>query len=421
MQVEIIKLPKSEIELKIEVPSKEWQEFLDEAAKELSKDLKVAGFRPGNAPLNLVEEKIGMATILETAAEMCVRKCYVRAILENNIEAVGQPEISILKIAKGNPLEFKAKTAIMPEVKLPDYRKIASEIQKNKVSVEDNEIEEALSWLQKSRAKFISKTGACEIGDWVEIEYSSPKIENGKRIEDAFILGKSYLVPGFEENIEGMEKEQEKEFSLRVPKNYSRKDLAGEEISFKIKLKSVQKAEFPEINDQFAKDLGRFESLLDLKKNLREGITIEKEMAESQRVRQSILEKISESSQLEIPEVLIEKEQNQMLEIFKKDILKKLTMTFEDYLNKSGKTESELIASFYPEARKRIENGLTLREISKKEEVGLTEEEIEKGVNKILENNPEAKNLDPESLKDYTKEGLRNEKALAKLESFVRN
>lgn len=159
MKIEIIKLPKSEIELKIEVPIEEWQEFLDEAAKELSRDLKIEGFRPGHAPLKLVEEKIGMAKILEEAAQHCAKKCYVRAILDNNIEAIGRPEISVTKVAKDNPFEFKARVAVMPEVELTDYLKIAKKKKpknKEEIIVEDKEVEQSLEWLQKSRAKYIT-------------------------------------------------------------------------------------------------------------------------------------------------------------------------------------------------------------------------------------------------------------------------
>jgi trigger factor len=422
MKIDITKLPKSEIELKIEVPTEEWQEFLDRAAKELSKDLKVEGFRPGFVPLKLVEEKIGIAKILEEAAEDCVKKCYVKAILENNIEAIGQPEISILKLAKGNPFEFKARVAVMPEVKLPDYKKIASEIKRNKILVEEKEIEETLSWLQKSRARFSQKLGPCRKGDWIEIEYSSPQIENGKKTKDAFILGEGHLIPGFEENLEGMEFGQEKEFSLTFPKNHLQKDLAGREINFKVELKSVQNMELPEINDEFARQLGNFEDLESLKKSLKEGINMEKEIAESERVRQIILEKIAEKSEMEIPDVLINSVKTQMLADLKQNISQKLGISFEDYLAKVGKTENDLMVLFSEQARKRVKNSLVLREISKKEKIEASDEEVEMEANKILKNltMEKAQELDPEKLKSYTEDVIINEKTLQLLENFTK-
>lgn len=435
MKVEVTKLSKSEIELKIEVPADEWQEFLDGAAKELSKGLKVEGFRPGYAPLKLVEEKIGIAGILEEAAEHCIQKCYVKAVLENNVEAIGQPEVSILKLAKNNPFEFKAKVAIMPEVKLPDYKKIALEAKRNKVLVEEKEVEGTLSLIRKSRAKFSQKSGPCQKSDWVEIEYSSPQIENGKKTEDAFILGEGRLIPGFEENLEGMERSQEKEFSLTFPKNQLpkrsegwrradahrlQKDLAGKEINFKVKLKSVQKVELPEINDGFAQKVGNFKNMAELKNSVKEGISTEKETAESRMVRQNILEKITERSGLETPEVLVNNVKNQMLADVKQNVPQKLGITFEDYLDRVKKTEKDLLDSFSAEAEKRVKTSLVLREISKKEKINVSNEEVEAEANKILKSYPDNQKIDAEKLKDYTKEVIMNEKTFQFLESFTK-
>ena len=418
MKVDITKLPKSEVELKIEVPADEWQEFLDEAAKELSKDLKIEGFRPGYAPLKLVEEKIGIAMILEEAAEHCIQKCYVKAILENNIEAIGQPEVSVLKLAKNNPFEFKAKVAIMPEVKLPDYKKIALETKRNKVLVEEKEVEETLSLIRKSRAKFSQKSGPCQKSDWVEIEYSSPQIENGKKTEDAFILGEGRLIPGFEENLEGMEGSQEKEFSQIFPKNHLQKDLAGKEIDFKVKLKSVQKVELPEINDGFAQEVGNFKNIAELKNSVKEGIILEKEGEESQRVRQEILRRTTEKSEMEIPEVLVKNVKNQMLADVKQSVPQKLGITFEDYLGRVKKTEKDLIDSFFPEAEKRVKSSMVLREISKKEKIEASNDEAETEADKILKNYTASRKIDVEKLKEHTKEVMTNEKTFQFLESF---
>jgi trigger factor len=216
-----------------------------------------------------------------------------------------------------------------------------------------------------------------------------------------------------------MESGQEKEFSLTFPKDHLQKDLAGKEINFIVKLKSVQKVEFPEVNDQFVKSLGHFENLSGLKESLKEGFTLEKEREESQRVRQLILEKIAKNSKLEIPEVLIKEETDHMLEDLKQNVSQQLGATFTDYLNKTRKTEEDLLNSFLPEAKRRIENLLVLREISKKENVEVTEDEVKTETNKVLKNYSGAAKLDPEKLKYYTEDVLKNEKTLQLLERLV--
>lgn len=341
--------------------------------------------------------------------------------MENKIEAIGQPEVSILKLAKGNPFEFKAKVAVLPEVRLPDYKKIALEVKRNKILVEDGEVEEALSWLQKSRARFSQKSGPCVIGDWVELRLKiKGESLSEPEIKDGFILGQGKLIPGLEEKIEGMLAGQEKRFSLSLPQNYFREDLAGEKADFEVNLQSVQKVELPEVNDNFAQGLGDFRDLAAFKKSLKDGINLEKEAAESQRVRQKILEKIAEKSEMETPAVLINNVKAQMLVNLKQDVSQKLGISFETYLQKLNKTEKDLLDSFVIEAEKRVRNSLVLGEISKKEKIEVSDGEVKEEMDKFLKNiAPEKlKELDSERLRNYTEDVIKNEKTLKFLESF---
>lgn len=316
-------------------------------------------------------------------------------------------------------------------INLSDYRKIASSVKKNKVSVQDQEVKAAFSWLQSSRAKFSLKLGSCQKGDWVEIGYQSlqidPLVKNSipgieKEKKDAFILGKGHLIPGFEGELEGMQEGQEKEITLVFPENHFLKDLAGKKVDFQVKMKSVQKIELPEINDQFAQSLGRFGNLETLEKSLKEELYLEKEAEESQRVRQEILEKITQSSEIEIPEVLVAREQNLMMEILQQEIPQKLGISFADYLAKIKLSEKELFESFLTEAKARVKKPLILKEISERENIEVSEDEVKETINKNIKYlaPQRVKELDPERLKEYTKDVIRNEKTLARLESFAR-
>lgn len=289
-----------------------------------------------------------------------------------------------------------------------------------------------MKWFQKSRAKFIFKNGPAQIGDFIEIEYWMSQISAHSQNfgamgaqNEAFILGEGHFISGFEEKLIGMrEGEEKEEIRLTVPEDYHLKNLAGKNIDLKVKMKSVQNVKLPEINDQFAKSLAQFENLAALKASIKEGLNLEKEEAESQRIRREILEKISKVTEFEIPEILIEKEQNMMMENFRQEVLKKLNIPFKDYLSKIKKTEKEIFDSFLIEAKKRVEKFLILREISKREKIEVLEEEARKRTNQILKVFSRAKEtlkeLDPERLKEYTKEVLRNEKTLAMLEGLTR-
>jgi trigger factor len=436
MKFDIKKLPKAELELEIEVPEKEFDIFYKKAVLELGKDLEIEGFRKGKAPENIIIEKIGKEKILMEAAEMAIKENYKKVVLDNNIEAISQPEISIIKIpeitdsgptADQKKLVFKAKVVVLPEVKLPDYKKIAAGKRRNKILVESGEVEESLKWLLKSRAKFSLKNSPAEAGDFVEIRYWSKEIPEINRPEgqrDAFILKEGGLIPGFEDNLIGMKNNEEKEFSLDLPLDYIDKNLAGKKVLFKVKMDLVQKVEIPEANDEFVRSLGKFSSLDDLKKSIEEGINMEKERAESQRIRSEIIKDISEKTEVEIPEILIKKQQELLVHDFKHKIEDGLKISFEQYMEKIKKTEKEIIDSFYEEAKKRAKEFLVLREIGKQEKIEVKENEIKEEADKILRHyrniNEAERDFEVEKLKEYVKEIIRNEKIFAMLEKLVK-
>lgn len=305
------------------------------------------------------------------------------------------------------------------KIKLADYKKIATEIKKRKFEVSEKEIEESLNWLRKSRAKFSLKEKPAEKGDFIEIEYSSPQIENGKRYTDAFILGQGHFLENFEENLIGLKNFQEKKFTI----NNFKKNTLAQKLDFWVKVKSVQKMELPELSDDFARSLGNFENLDALKKSIKEGIYQEKKMAESQRWREEVLREIIANSQIEeIPQQWVEMEAKATLENLKKVVLEKLNISFAEFLKKIGQSEKQLLNSLLPEAKEKIREFLVLEEISKREAIDVSEEEIKEAVNNFLKNYPNLekakKELDLERLKRYYKEVIKNEKVFQFLENF---
>lgn len=428
MNYTIQKLPKSGVELKVEILWEEFEKFNEEAIINLGKNLKIEGFRPGHIPKEIIEQKIGKMAVLEEAAELAIKENYQKIIRqlseEKNTVPISQPQVEIQKLAQGNPFEFKISVYILPEVSLPDYKKIAGGVGKKEITVTDKDVEDSLAWLQKSRAKFSLKNDASKKGDFVEIEYSSPQIEAGKIYKDGFILGEGRFFSGFEENLENMKDGEERGFSVQFPDDYSQKDLVGKKIGFLAKMKSVQKMELPEISDDFAKNLGNFADLAALKENIKEGLSLEKEKEEINRVRAEILEKITAASACEIPEILIDSEKNRILEELKDRVKKGLQISFEEYLSKVNKSEKDLLDSFLEQAQKRVKSSLVLKEIAKKENISSSEEEISAEINNFLKAYPDIKlaqgQFDLERLKEYTKEAVLNEKTFKLLESLVK-
>ncbi len=419
MKTEIKKLPKSELEINFELDEIEFVGFIDKALEHLKGHVKMDGFRKGHVPKEMVEKKVGQENLLMEAGDLAVKDAYTKFVIEQKLEPIGEPEVKITKIAKGSPLLFTAKVSVLPDIELPDYKKIVGEIKGLEISVEPKEIDEALIYLQKSRAKFSQIDRAAENKDFVEIEYTNENINSGKVVKDRFILGEGGFMKDFEDNVLGMKAGDEKEFTAKFPDN-APNNLAGKESSFKVKMLSVQKMELQEINDEFAKSLGMFDSLVKLKENLLGGITLEKKEAELQRKRGEILQKISEKIKFELPEKMVEYEQKRLLEDLKMQVQSQFKLEFEDYLKSVKKTEEEVKATFKLDAEKRIKNFLVLRQIGKAENVEVSEAELDEEANRELKkySKEQAAKIDIRQLKEYSKGAVFNEKVFQKLESF---
>lgn len=425
MKYTLTKLPKSEVEIEVEIDSNEFERFFDEAVNEMGEHVEAQGFRKGKAPKNIVIEKIGEDKIMLEAAEHAISHFYQKIVIESKIEPISKPEIEIKKIAKGNPLVFKAKTFVLPEITMPDYKSIASKTKKNKVNVEEKEIDESIKWLAKSRAKMTIKNDKAEKGDYVDLSYSSKDVPGlSEEKKDAFILGEGGMIPGFEDNIIGMKDNEEKEFKAKFPENYHANELKGKEVAFKVKINSVQKMEVPMINDEFAKSLGSFQNMEKLKENVRQGIGLEKEKDESQRVRNEIITNIANETKVDIPDILIEREQEALAHDFKHRVEDGLKMKFSDYLVKTKKTEKDIADSFKEEANKKIKTFLVLKEIGDKENVKIEESEVKAEADRMLKQykSPDDahSHIDENKLREYVKEVIRNEKIFKLLENLTK-
>jgi len=421
-------LEHSKVEISFKLDEEEFNYYVDESIKKLRGDSEINGFRKGKAPREVVMQHFGEAKVVKEAALEAIKVNYIKAIKERKLEPIGQPQVEVTKLALHNPLEFKIVVSILPSVVLPDYKEIASQVKRREVHLEAGEVEKTLAQIQKARAKFIAKNGICQKGDWVEIEIHLKPAEEEKfkifkpDIKDSFILGEGHLLPIIEKEIEGMEAGQTKDFSFVYPADYYQRNLAGKKVLCHLQLKSIQRVELPDISDDFAKRVGRFKDLDDLKNSIKEGILIEKKQQESQRVQQEILDKIVKAVKIDIPEVLIEKEKERMLKQLKEDVTSQLKMKFDDYLEQIGKTEKEIEDSFSPVVIKRIKESLVLREIGRKEKIDISEAEVEERINQILSQQPSLKDtVDLDQLKIYTKEEMVNSRTLKKLEDYSSN
>ncbi len=427
----IKKLPKSKIEFKLVIVWNKWKIFLDEAVEKISKEIKIEGFRPGKAPRKIVEQKVGVDSILSAAAESAVKKHYPKKLEELKMDIIGSPEVSITKLEEGEDLELLIVASVMPDIEVKGYedeiKKINSDYAKEKIEIAQDHISKELDKLAKSRAKLITVRRSAKESDSVVVDFEVKQngivIEGGVANNHNLILGSNVFIPGFEEKIIGAKENEEREFELEFPKEYHEKNLAGKTAQFKVKVNLVQEREIPEVNDEFAISLGNFKGLEDLKNNIKEGILKEEKFRKQEKRRGDIVEILINKITLsdELPEILVHEEIQKMLSELEAQI-QQMGMNLIDYVGQLGKTVKDLEKDWIPQAQKRIKAALALEQIIKNKEISVSSEEIEEAMNKTLQfykNEKDIKNkIDMKRLYDYTQGMLKNEEVFKMLEKM---
>ncbi|HRY27632.1 MAG TPA: trigger factor [Candidatus Moranbacteria bacterium] len=427
---EIKKLPNSQLEIKVSVSWDEWKKYIDQAVADYSKEIKIEGFRPGKAPKDMVEQKVGKGALLEAAAQKAVQGTYPKIITENKIDAIGAPKAEILKLAEGNELEYKAVCAVIPEVTLKPWKSAIEKINKGyakkKVEVSKEEIEKELENIAKSRVQHVKVDREAKDGDNVILDFGVKRdgvpIENGSSKNHPLILGRGVFIPGFEEQVVGMKAGETKDFELIFPKDYHEKSLAGNPAQFTVTVNEVQERKSPEVSDEFARSLGeKFKNLEDLRKSVAEGMEKEKKHESKEKHRVEIIDALIEHLQVELPEVLIHEELHKMIGEFEVQ-LSGMGMTFDQYMKQIGKSIDDLEKEWEPQAEKRVKAALVLEEVAKEKEIEIKSEEVEAEMNKTLAQYKKIKdvekNIDLARLYNYVKGMMQNEKVLEMLEGI---
>ena len=421
MDIIVKKLPESKIEMSITLSWEEWQGEMGHAVEHLGKDVKVAGFRPGKVPRDVIEKRFGKEALLIEAAEHAISHSYPKALKEKKIEAIGRPEMKLGKAVQGEPLEYSAVTAVMPEATLGSWRdavKKANKVfAKQPETIEEKEIDAELERLASMRAKLVTVNREARLGDNVLVSFSVLQngvlIENGKSEKHPLVLGKGVFIPGFEEQLVGMKEGEEKTFELTFPAEYHAKHLAGKPATFQVKIGVVQEREISVIDDAFAQGLGKFESLEKLKENLRSGMLEEQKAKNKAEHRTQILDALVEHAEVEYPEILVKEESNRMVREFELQI-QSMGLNFSDYLARMKKTEDELKKDWVPQAKKRLAAHILLDALADMQEIDVDSQEVEAEMNKILQRYKDVedieKNIDMERLFSATRGQLRNEK-----------
>lgn len=408
MKYEIKEATATKKKVEIEVSAEDFNNYYSQTLKKISADAEIPGFRKGKAPEDMVESRVTKEGVLSEAAEIAIRESWAKFLAESKEEAISQPQVEVIKIAKDNPLIFTAEFEILPEIKLPKLD--SAKVEKSSVEVTDQEVEDAIKWIQQSRAKYSEKISGAEDGDLVEFTFSCLDIENDPEKKDRIVLGKGHYIEGLEDTLRGMKREEVREFETRYPQENKDK-----KIKISVKVDSVKKVEIPEVNDEWVKGLGAFNTVEELKKDIKEGIKKDKEVAEIQRVREESIKKLIEKTEIEVPKTLIKREQDFMLNNIKERCLSELKINFEEYLKQVKKTEEEITKELEKIAREKVKGFLVLHQIVKDEKIEVTEEEISQKIEEMLNQYPNKeeikKTMDEVQVRLYIEDELKREKA----------
>ena len=395
-------LAKSEMEILVELSADEFKPYIKRGAEKVSREVKIEGFRPGKAPYEVLKQKIGEMTILEAAARIAIGKTLDEVITsEIKGEPVGQPNIDITKLAPGNPLEYKVKIALLPAITLGDYKGL--KIKKTKAEVGTQEVEKMLNDLREMRVKEIAADRPIKDGDKaiVDLQMYLDKVplEGGQSQGTAVIIGKDYIVSGFDKKLIGANKGDVREFSLPYPKDFHMQNIAGKMVEFKVTVKDVFSRELPALDEKFAAGFG-VRTIEELKKNIKQSIAGQKEKENKQKSEKEMLEKIMEKTKFsDLPEILVNHEVKTMLAELEQTVAGQ-GGKFDDYLQSLNKTRDQLTLDLLPDAVKRVKVSLLVREIASKENIKVKPEEADKQIKEIKahysqagKNSPEAKEM----------------------------
>lgn len=407
---------KSVGDLTVKIEGKEWADAVKKAFNKIAKNVSINGFRKGQAPKALIEKRVSDNERFITAVDDNAN-VWMRAALEaEKLVPISQPQLDI-KAVDANGVELVFTFAVMPEVKLGDYKGL--EYNLDEVAVSDEEIDAELNRMREQYAEVQTKDGAAAEGDTVNIDYEGFKddvaFDGGKGTNYDLVLGSHSFIPGFEEKLVGVKAGEEKDLNLTFPENYHAKDLKGAAVVFKVKVNEVKTKVLPEVNDEFAKDVNAagVETVADLKNMIRTRIEDGKKSQAENKADTALMDKLVENAEIDLPEVLVEEEVNNQIQQLAQQI-SQYGMNFNQYLSMMGKKIEDVRAEYTDNATKTAKLRLILEEIAKVEALEPTEEDLKNEYNNIAAQY----NMPVDQVKAYIsvdmlKRDVRNEKAYA--------
>jgi len=383
MKVSVEEINSIKKKMNVEVPEEQVIKEVDSFYRELSQKAKIKGFRPGKVPRNILERHFKDYVKTEVIQKL-IQESYPQALSEAKLHPISNPLIDPGEMEGGKPFQYAATIEIKPEIRLEGY--IGLKIEGKKEGVKDEEVEERLKNLQNIHAqlKTISDPRPIQSGDFVIIDYEASMgnkpLDEGKATDFTVEVGSGRFIPDLEEKLVGLKPDEEKAIEVSFPEDYGYKKWAGKTLSFRVKIKEVKEKILPTLDDEFAKDLGDYSSLGDLRLKLREEIEKEKKLILERQLKDQMVEQLLQANSFEVPESLVEEQTRTLVS----DTKLRLANQGVDFKN-LGVSDEKLQGDYREMAQKQVRTFLILEKIADQEGITVTDGEAEDRVREISE------------------------------------
>ncbi|MEG6584203.1 trigger factor [Dendrosporobacter sp. 1207_IL3150] len=379
MKVTAERIDNHKVVLEMEVPQVEVAKALDKAYARLASKVNIPGFRKGKAPRNILEMRVGKQALLDEAFDILAPTAYNKALADEKIEPVGRPQIEVVTLDESQPLVFKATIVAKPEIKLGEYKglKVAS----TAAEVTEDQIKAQIDGLLDHNAKMVVAEGAAlENGDFAVIDFEGfidgIPFSGGEGKGYPLQLGSASFIPGFEEQLLGAKAGEEREVNVSFPEDYHVKELAGKASVFKVKIHDVKRKELPELDDDFAKDVSEFDSVEELKADIKNKLEQAAQEKAEKDFRTAVIKQATDNASVDIPEVMVEDRINHMIEEL--DIsLQNRGMKLENYMQYANMDMETLRQNYREAAQINVKTDMMLEAVAKAENVEVKPEDME--------------------------------------------
>ena len=370
------KLEKSMVALTVEVGAADFEAAVEKAYKKQRGQIRVPGFRPGKAPRKMIEAMFGAQVFYEEAVNIALPDAYEEAVKEQELQVVGYPQVELLDVGKEG-FSFKATVAVFPEMTLGQYKGL--EAPRAEAKVTDEDVDARLKEMAERNSRMVSVDRAVEKGDIANINFEGfldgEPFDGGKGEDHDLEIGSGSFVPGFEDQLIGMKAEEERDIDITFPEDYHA-DLAGKAVVFHVKVNAVKVKEVPAIDDEFAKDVSEFDTLDELKADVRGKITAEREEAAGRAFEDILMGKVADGLTGEIPDAMVEAQAQRFVDNFRMQIQSQ-GLPFDKYLEMTKMDVDSLLEQAKEPAARQVKMDLAVGAIIKAEGLEATDEDVD--------------------------------------------